>query len=177
MPTPALDAKYATEKSGLLPARHVFVYGTLRKGEIRDINLLRPAPVWVGEGRVKGLLYDLAAYPGIVLQDEGSESAESSKEVFGEVYAISAELEQMLDEIEEVWPQQTGEYTKREVAVRLPGGVIPAEAAGLSDSSSGDFGQSAEPRLVCLLYEIAQQRTDGKPLIQGGDWVAHRLQV
>jgi gamma-glutamylcyclotransferase (GGCT)/AIG2-like uncharacterized protein YtfP len=104
--------------------RHVFVYGTLRKGEERDINRLRPAPQWVGRASVEGLMHHLGSYPGLVLGAPGT--------VHGEVYAVSAELERILDEIEEVWPQQTGEYAKREVMVRLEagrGGSSPCGAA------------------------------------------------
>ena len=36
--------------------RHVFVYGTLRRGQANDITRLRPVPRWVGEGRVRGTL-------------------------------------------------------------------------------------------------------------------------
>jgi hypothetical protein len=28
--------------------------------------------------------------------------------------------------------------------------------------------------LLCVLYEIAPERTEGKPVIAGGDWVLHR---
>jgi len=126
--------------------RHVFVYGTLRKGEERDINRLRPAPQSVGRAQVAGVMHHLGSYPGLVLGGTGV--------VHGEVYAVSPELERVLDEIEEVWPQQTGEYTKREVVVQL-------------DST---------PRreLLCVLYEISPERTLGKPVIAGGDWVLHR---
>ncbi|SDM74026.1 gamma-glutamylcyclotransferase [Polaromonas sp. JS666] len=126
--------------------RHVFVYGTLRKGEERDINRLRPAPQWVGRAQVAGVLHHLGSYPGLVLGGTGV--------VHGEVYAVSPELERVLDEIEEVWPQQTGEYTKCEVAVQL---------------------DTMPPReLLCVLYEISLERTRGKPVIAGGDWVLHR---
>ena len=95
----------------MLPERYVFVYGTLRLGELRDINRLQPRPEWVGQGSLHGVLYDLGAYPGVVLG--------GPLRVRGEVYRISPELEQELDRIEEVWPQQTGEYAKREVQVLL----------------------------------------------------------
>jgi hypothetical protein len=63
--------------------------------------------------------------------------------------------------IEQVWPQQTGEYTKREVMVQL----VPAS----------ESGQPSEAReLMCFLYEIAPDRIEGKPLITLGDWVLHR---
>jgi gamma-glutamylcyclotransferase (GGCT)/AIG2-like uncharacterized protein YtfP len=139
--------------------RHVFVYGTLRKGEERDINRLRPAPQWVGRASVEGLMHHLGSYPGLVLGAPGT--------VHGEVYAVSAELERILDEIEEVWPQQTGEYAKREVMVRLEPGH--GEAASAPAAPHGSM-----PRLLCVLYEIAPERTEGKPVIAGGDWVLHR---
>ena len=126
--------------------RHVFVYGTLRKGEERDINRLRPAPQWVGRAQVAGVMHHLGSYPGLVLGGTGV--------VRGEVYAVSPELERVLDEIEEVWPQQTGEYTKREVMVQLD--TTPAR------------------ELLCVLYEISPERTRGKPVIASGDWVLHR---
>lgn len=134
--------------------RYVFVYGTLRKGEERDINRLQPAPRWIGRASVAGAIYHLGRYPGLVLGGEGT--------VHGEVYAIEAELERLLDEIEEVWPQQTGEYAKREAAVRLDAANAPVKAS------------DAMRELVCVLYEIAPERTQGKPIIASGDWVGHR---
>ena len=126
--------------------RHVFVYGTLRRGEARDINRLWPAPRWLGAARVPGVLYHLGEYPGVVLGAPGW--------VCGEVYAISAELERQLDEIEEVWPQQTGEYCKREVMIQL---------------------EQTAAKVMCILYEIAPERIAGMPLIAGGDWARRRL--
>ncbi|MES2955128.1 MAG: gamma-glutamylcyclotransferase family protein [Pseudomonadota bacterium] len=124
-------------------SRLVFVYGTLRRGDVRDITRLQPAPQFAGTASVGGVLYDLGPYPGLRLGGEGR--------VTGEVYAISAELEQRLDEIEEVWPQQTGEYSKREVAVQMDN--APAAAGP-----------------VCLVYEINASRLAGCPVIPGGDW-------
>lgn len=132
--------------------RHVFVYGTLRRGEQRDINRLLPAPVWVGPGHVAGALYDLGSYPGLVLGTGG--------EVIGEVYQVGVALERLLDEIEEVWPQDSGEYTRRHVPVTL------------RDGRAG-----AVQELVCLVYAVDPARTQGRPVIGGGDWVQHRLAV
>ena len=137
----------------LLPVRYVFVYGTLRSGEQRDINLLQPAPRWVGRASVPGLLYDLGAYPGIRV----GEGADTKGDVHGEVYAISLELELQLDEIEEVWPQQSGEYAKLEVMVCVQNSARHA------------------PEIVnCLVYEVSALRARGKPLIASGDWLQHR---
>ncbi|MES2911825.1 MAG: gamma-glutamylcyclotransferase family protein [Pseudomonadota bacterium] len=131
--------------------RYVFVYGTLCSGEQRDINNLNPPPQYIGEACVPGTLYDLGSYPGIVLGGQGT--------VRGEVYRISAELERTLDEIEEVWPQQTGEYAKREVLVRLQ-----------ADGRQGSASHTAS----CLVYEIAAAQTLGKALIESGSWVKYR---
>jgi gamma-glutamylcyclotransferase (GGCT)/AIG2-like uncharacterized protein YtfP len=145
----------------VLTVRHVFVYGTLCRGELRDINLLRPAAVFVGHATVRGLLYDLGQYPGVVLE----EHAEGVASVHGEVYAIEPELEQMLDEIEEVWPQQTGEYNKRDAVAQL----CQATQTGLCRSVV------KEPEEVpCFLYEINPSRVSGKTEIAGGDWVSYR---
>lgn len=130
--------------------RHVFVYGTLRRGDVRDITRMYPAPQFVSLASVAGTLYDLGPYPGAVLGGTGR--------VTGEVYVISAELESQLDGIEEVWPQQTGEYSKQQVRVqvRRP-------------------GMAFEPyELDCLVYEINPARAAGKPVIASGDWLESR---
>jgi gamma-glutamylcyclotransferase (GGCT)/AIG2-like uncharacterized protein YtfP len=91
--------------------RHVFVYGTLRRGEANDINRLLPAPRFVGQALIAGVMYDLGAYPGVRLAPGGT--------VTGEVYAIEPELEHKLDEIEEIYPQQRDEYFKRGARVTV----------------------------------------------------------
>lgn len=125
-------------------ARYVFVYGTLRRGEQRDINRLRPAPAYIGNGQINGTLYHLGRYPGVRLG--------SPRWVQGEIYQISPELERQLDEIEEVLPQQTGEYARCEAAVQFAGA-----------------------ELVCLVYEVAEVRTKGKAVIESGNWLKRKL--
>ena len=141
-------------------SRHVFVYGTLRRGEQRDINLLLPVPLWVGYGSIHGLLYDLGAYPGLVVAREGG-----VQKVRGEIYDITPRLEQLLDEIEEVWPQQTGEYSKLEIEVELEG-----DMQLLSVGTPAGRGK----KLRCLVYEIHGSRVQGRVPITSGDWVLHR---
>jgi gamma-glutamylcyclotransferase (GGCT)/AIG2-like uncharacterized protein YtfP len=119
--------------------RCVFVYGTLRRGECNDITRLRPAPRWLGLARVAGTLYDLGAYPGLVLGGAGR--------VVGEVYAIEPALERQLDLIEEVAPQPSGEYHRREIEVEVAGWLY-----------------------TCLVYEIAPERVRTAPRIDSGDW-------
>jgi len=120
--------------------RYVFVYGTLRRGQERDIHHLQPAPVFMGLGKINGTLYDLGSYPGVRLG--------GLNWVQGEVYQITPELECQLDEIEEVWLHQTGEYVRREVVV-----------------------QCAGQALTCLVYEVSEVRTQGRGVIEFGDWV------
>ena len=120
--------------------RYVFVYGTLRNGQERDIHRLQPKPVFVGDGQINGTLYDLGSYPGVRLG--------GLEWVQGEVYQITLELERQLDEIEEVWPQQTGEYAKREVVV-----------------------QCAGQALTCLVYEVSEVHAQCPAVIESGDWV------
>jgi gamma-glutamylcyclotransferase (GGCT)/AIG2-like uncharacterized protein YtfP len=122
--------------------RHVFVYGTLRRGGRNDINRLEPAPRYVGMGEVKGVLYHIDWYPGLTL---GGDEAVT---VIGEVYRIDPELEAVLDRIEGIVPGEDSEYFKRE---------LPVEVAG----------QSVE----CLVYEVNPVRVRGKHRIGHGDWI------
>ena len=141
-----------------LPVRYLFVYGTLRRGEERDINLLRPLPEALGVGMAHGVLYDLGAYPGMQVGEQGC-----TNKVYGEIYCITAELEQLLDQIEEVWPQQTGEYIKREIWVHM-------------DSLSTSNPISMPSQLKCLVYAVSTLHAHGKPVISSGDWVSYRTQ-
>ena len=132
-------ASTITDPSVTSVERYVFVYGTLRRGQQRDINRLQPRPVFVGDSRINGTLYDLGSYPGVRFGGE--------RWVQGEVYQITPELERQLDEIEEVWPQPSGEYVRREVVVRCAGAA-----------------------LTCLVYEVAEAHAKDKAIIASGDW-------
>ncbi|MGJ7564179.1 gamma-glutamylcyclotransferase family protein [Variovorax sp. GB1R11] len=118
---------------------HVFVYGTLRSGGRNDIARYRPLPVRVGEACIDGTLYDLGAYPGIVLGGVGR--------VVGEVYAVDPALEAALDVLEEVADDDSGEYIKRRVRVEVSGQWVdclvyeihPSRIAGRHVIQSGDW--------------------------------------
>jgi gamma-glutamylcyclotransferase (GGCT)/AIG2-like uncharacterized protein YtfP len=122
---------------------HAYVYGTLRRGDDNDITRLKPEPRWVGEARIAGTMYDFGRYPGVLLGGAG--------QVTGEVYEISPELERVLDEIEELYPQQTNEYFKRNISVEVEGRAVD-----------------------CIVYEINAALVAGKPVIASGDWVQGR---
>jgi len=133
-----------------IPSRYVFVYGTLRRGGSNDITQLTPRAKFVGESTVCGTLYDLGAYPGVALHLEDAPEP-GDFPVHGEVYAISADLEARLDEIEGLLPEPNGEYFKREISV-----VVNGE------------------RLDCLVYEINPEHLRNAPLIADGDWMTGR---
>ena len=121
--------------------RHVFVYGTLRSGGSNDISRFSPAPQRVGDGEIAGSLFDLGAYPGAVLGGAGR--------IRGEVYRITRALEAQLDVLEEVRPDGSGEYLRRDVVVEVDGRSID-----------------------CLVYEIHPSRISGRPIIKSGDWMS-----
>ena len=120
-----------------------FVYGTLRKGDDNDMTRLEPAPRLVGHARIKGVMHHLGGYPGVTLGGD--------KDVVGEVYAVSPELEAKLDAIESEYPAQADEYAKRDISVVVDGQAMP-----------------------CCVYEINPAYTVGKPVIASGDWVKGR---
>jgi gamma-glutamylcyclotransferase (GGCT)/AIG2-like uncharacterized protein YtfP len=74
------------------PGVHLFVYGTLRSGG-GAAGLLRGCRL-VGAGTVAGTLYDLGAYPALVLDGRGP--------VEGEVWRCGADAPDRLDEYEGV---------------------------------------------------------------------------
>ena len=70
----------------------IFVYGTLRRDGSRPIPLLFSAAEWVGDGTIRGSLFDFGAYPGLQLDDGGV--------VIGEVYQVTADMMTTMDDIE-----------------------------------------------------------------------------
>ncbi len=125
---------------------HVAVYGTLRAGGVNDIRRLANDVRLLGTTQLRGTLYDLGWYPGLVL---GGERA-----VLAEVYTLSAPLEQALDQIEGLWPQDLGEYRKR----------VLSQDVVLADGSA--------QRLSVLTYEATPRLVAGQAVIDATDWLA-----
>lgn len=162
--------------SGML---HVFVYGTLRRGGANDINRLTPPPLFVGRARVRGRLYGMGSYPGLVLDS-------SAGWVEGEVYRIDSRLEPVLDGIEELYPQQRDEYAKRVIDVELlpageeageaPDGLPAAHAAAretrTGDGRAGARGDRPQP-VRCLVYELNPRYAKGAMPLEPADWLLH----
>ncbi|MDP3850938.1 MAG: gamma-glutamylcyclotransferase family protein [Luteolibacter sp.] len=73
------------------PGEKVFVYGTLRCG---GSNHFRMAGAdYLAAGTVRGRLYGIDWYPGLVLDEAAAETT-------GEVYQVSPELMESLDDFE-----------------------------------------------------------------------------
>lgn len=130
--------------------RYVFVYGTLRAGEINDIGQAAArhgveAPHMVGRAAVMGRLYDFGDYPGLV-QDE------TAGPVRGDVYEIDEALVPVLDRIEGVQPGIDSLFKSREVTVAVMGRELP-----------------------CFFYPVDEVSVGGRTRIQAGDWISYRL--
>ncbi len=134
---------------------HVFVYGTLRTGEINDIEAAArrhglPAPRWVaGLLAAPGRLYDFGPYPGMVASEAEAHGNTPETQVWGDVYAIDARLIPVLDDIEEI---HNGLFLKREIALEHEG-----------------------RRYDCLFYPVGADSVVQLPRIESGDWIGYRL--
>ncbi|MDE1184005.1 gamma-glutamylcyclotransferase family protein [Paraburkholderia sp.] len=129
--------------------QNVFVYGTLRAGEINDISAAAarndiPEPTLLGTVTVRGHLFDFGAYPGLVVDEEGGH-------VTGDVYEISDELVAVLDEIEAVYPGNDTLFLPQDLMVKIDGETVP-----------------------CRFYTVTGTSVQGLPLIKSGDWIEHR---
>ena len=71
----------------------VFVYGTLRSGGVGAMSIRFPNSEFIADAKVSGSLYDLGAYPGLLLN-------ESNSAVIGEVYEVDDETLNELDDFE-----------------------------------------------------------------------------
>jgi len=50
----------------------VFVYGTLRRGDVRSMSIRFPQSKFIADAEVNGALYDLGTYPGLLLNESNS---------------------------------------------------------------------------------------------------------
>ncbi|MDQ2975259.1 MAG: gamma-glutamylcyclotransferase [Acidobacteriota bacterium] len=85
----------------------VFVYGTLRRGDARAMSIRFPNSKFIAEAKVSGSLYDLGAYPGLLLN-------ESNSMVIGEVYEVDDGILDKLDYIE-----ASSDYRRRQFEISL----------------------------------------------------------
>jgi gamma-glutamylcyclotransferase (GGCT)/AIG2-like uncharacterized protein YtfP len=85
----------------------VFVYGTLRRGDARAMSIRFPNSRFIADAKVSGSLYDLGAYPGLLLN-------ESNSLVIGEVYEVDDEILNKLDDIE-----ASSHYWRKQVEISV----------------------------------------------------------
>jgi gamma-glutamylcyclotransferase (GGCT)/AIG2-like uncharacterized protein YtfP len=85
----------------------VFVYGSLRRGGAGAMSIRFPKSRFVAEAKVSGSLYDLGAYPGLILD-------ESASLVVGEVYEVDDEILKQLDDFE-----SSSHYWRKQVKISL----------------------------------------------------------
>lgn len=127
----------------------VFVYGTLRAGEVNDLNRAAErhgiaSATLVGTAHIAGRLYDFGTYPGLVLDA-------TAGPVAGDIYDIPEALLPVLDEIEEVYPGQATLFVRETQPVMFDGVLVD-----------------------CLMYPVADSAVAGLARIDSGDWVAYR---
>jgi gamma-glutamylcyclotransferase (GGCT)/AIG2-like uncharacterized protein YtfP len=85
----------------------VFVYGTLRRDSARAMSIRFPNSKFIAEANISGSLYDLGAFPGLLLND-------SNSLVMGEVYEVDDEILKHLDDFE-----ASSNYCRKQVEVAL----------------------------------------------------------
>lgn len=127
-------------------AEHVAVYGTLREGGSNDIRRFQPGIVCVGTTWLQGSLWDMGQWPGLLLDGQSP--------VLAEVYPLHAALEQQLDRLEDIWPQDLGQYRKQ---------VLP-QAVQQED------GQVVTRHV--LVYEAVPTALADCPRVPASDWLA-----
>lgn len=133
---------------------YVFVYGTLRAGEINDLARAAaarglPAASHVGPASVPGMLVDFGDWPGLIPVDDG-------RRVRGDVFQVDPALIALMDEIEEYEPGKPCCFIRRTVSARL-------ESPGQTSL------------LACEYYPIDPALRAAAVDIAGDDWIVHRL--
>ncbi|WP_459614696.1 gamma-glutamylcyclotransferase family protein [Bordetella sp. 2513F-2] len=104
---------------------YVFVYGTLRSGEINDLAQAAaarglPAPRLAGTARVPGRLVDFGDWPGLLPTQDGST-------VQGEIYEVDPALVELMDEIEEYTPGRPCCFVRRDVVAQGTAGAVACQ--------------------------------------------------
>lgn len=82
---------YQSVLTMITPATNIFVYGTLRRGGSNHFRM--ECAEFLSAARVRGRLYGIDWYPGLVLDDSGDG-------ITGEVYQVPAGLLSELDAFE-----------------------------------------------------------------------------
>ncbi|ARP80968.1 gamma-glutamylcyclotransferase [Bordetella genomosp. 8] len=129
---------------------YVFVYGTLRRGEINDLARAAaraglPAPEYAGVASVTGRLYDFGDWPGLLPDADGVP-------VTGDVYRIDPALLPVMDAIEEYDPAGGSCFVRRPIRLTVDGRALD-----------------------CYYYPIDPAHIGDAVRTDATDWVRHRL--
>ena len=101
-------------------APRVFVYGTLRRGGCNHVRM--EGARWLGTGTVRGRLYSLGWYPGLVLDSHAGE-------VHGDVFEVTAASHLAdLDTYEGCHADQPGPHEYQRVTARVAMAHGPVDA-------------------------------------------------
>lgn len=120
---------------------HIFVYGTLRRGERADLSRSLP---FLSEGSIQGSLYRGSSYP------MAFHSTDPEDRIIGEVFSIHSSLEETILRRLDQYEGAVGDdplYRREIVAVATPTDTVYA-----------------------WVYFYADSSTDGLTLIPSGDW-------
>ncbi len=128
----------------------LFVYGTLRRGcDGAEARRLSTEGEWLGQARLRGLLYRVDWYPALVMD------ADEMGWVIGDLFRMTdpATILAWLDRYEECGPDfpEPQEYRR-----------VIAEAKGVDGSGA-----------VRAWVYVYMRDTEGLPWIEGGDWLNH----
>lgn len=124
---------------------YLFVYGTLIKDFKHKVRQQIEAELnFISKVTVKGALYDLGNYPGLVETQTG--------EVKGELYGTTnpEKVFEVLDEYEGLHDEQP-EYKRKQMAVQLPDGIT----------------------VKSWIYVYSQPLQPGHNKIKEGDYIAY----
>lgn len=130
-------------------ATYVFIYGTLRSGEINDLEKLAERlglapPTRLGQAHTSGTLYDFGDWPGLVATDGGNA-------ISGDVYAVDEALLAAMDAVEEYEPGQNTLFVRRDVRLEVDGQLLD-----------------------CFFYPVDPAQLGTAVPIEHTDWVAYR---
>tara|TARA_B100000902_G_scaffold226603_1_gene215200 strand:+ start:3459 stop:4316 length:858 start_codon:yes stop_codon:yes gene_type:complete len=82
----------AENREDLSKCNHVFVYGTLKQGFLRQESMLKGRVATPHSGKIRGELLDLGAYPGLIQGDN---------EIIGEIHSFN-DISPVLDRLDEI---------------------------------------------------------------------------
>lgn len=128
---------------------HLFVYGTLLQPENEFAGYLMHHTTFLTNGKIKGTLYNIGEYPGLVI------SPKSDCWVHGSIYKVDDEALALIDDYEGYGPGQSEPYlyVRKMLAVETGNGLADAwvylynhPVDGLEVIPSGSYLQYLEQK-------------------------------